>query len=216
MSDTLAQALLVVLIAVFVIAAAMLWNTAFRSRGKVRIPSIDEARADLQRSVAKARQNIPAPGQVTPHAKSPVKWDHPANQGVLAVLGGSAVVQGLYDSPPGDSGDVPGNHPDIVQHVFETLAAKLPADCRWIVYSRPVLVHPQTGVIFAFGIGSMCVGVRVPESARTSGRWLTRWAFSSGGDAIEQANIGPDWAFEGGGTEYAASGLAAYEYAGKS
>jgi hypothetical protein len=52
-------------------------------------------------------------------------------------------------------------HPEVLQRLWDVLNAALPEDCRGIVYERPVLRHPRTGNIFAFGAGTIYV-LRVP------------------------------------------------------
>ena len=45
-------------------------------------------------------------------------------------------------------------HPDIIQRLWFELPRALPENCRDIVYGHPVLRHPRTGLILAFGLGT--------------------------------------------------------------
>jgi hypothetical protein len=60
-----------------------------------------------------------------------------------------------------------GTHPDLVEQLWDRLTTGLPVDCRWVVYRRPVLVHPSTGVLFAFASGTHLYALRLPEPERT-------------------------------------------------
>ena len=58
-----------------------------------------------------------------------------------------------------------GTHPDLVERLWR-LNAALPADCRWVVYRCPALVHPQSGIVFGFGFGTIGYALDVPEDCR--------------------------------------------------
>jgi len=88
-----------------------------------------------------------------------------------------------------------GCHPDIVEHLWDRIGSKLPADCRGLVYGTPALVHPQ-GVIFAIGMGTTC-GLRLPgmlgaEALKDGAKTVEKF-----GDHIVdiQSKLGPDWYF---------------------
>ena len=144
-----------------------------------------------------------------PHALSLVRWDHPANQGVLSALRQRRPNDHRIDQQAEDGTFVPGAHPDITAYVFETLKAELPDTCRWIVYSRPALVHPTSGVIFAFGIGDDCVALRLPLDERGPS-WTDECVLAD--DCISVDEIGADWSFMQGFAD-ASEPVAAYEYA---
>lgn len=57
-----------------------------------------------------------------------------------------------------------GTHPDLVERLWDQLGGALPADCRRVVYGRPMLVHPETGVAFAFAVGTSAHGLRLPPA----------------------------------------------------
>ena len=48
-----------------------------------------------------------------------------------------------------------GTHPDCVERLWNKLGDRLEEDSRWVVWGRPVLVHPQSGTIFGCGIGTV-------------------------------------------------------------
>lgn len=144
-----------------------------------------------------------------PHALSLVRWDHPANQGVLAALRQRRPNDHHIDQQAEDGTVVPGASAEIAAYVFETLKAALPDTCRWIVYSRPALVHPKSGVIFAFGIGDDCVALRLPLDERGPS-WTDECVLAD--DCISVDEIGADWSFMQGFAS-ASEPVAAYEYA---
>ncbi len=75
-------------------------------------------------------------------------------------------------------------HPDLVVALRDAGKA-LPQDCLCLLWGRPALVHPQTGVIFAVAVGSIGIGARLP--ADYPGDKLTRR-----GD-FDFAAAGPEW-----------------------
>ena len=193
MNGNLTSFLFIGLSSVFALATALLvfhW------------PKYAANEAASQRSVLKI-----APDD--PHALSLVRWDHPANQGVLAALRQRRPNDHHIDQQAEDGTHVPGAHADITAYVFETLKAELPDTCRWIVYSRPALVHPTSGVIFAFGIGDDCVALRLPLDERGPS-WTDECVLSD--DCISVDEIGADWSFMQGFAS-ASEPVAAYEYA---
>jgi hypothetical protein len=200
MNDSLYQILIIGLSVVVVISLAML----FLSRPKTAAAGMASPAAAAPRPAPVIKVEA-----TDPHALSLVKWDHPANKGVLAALRQRRPDDRLVDQQAEDGTDVPGAHPDITAYVFETLKAELPDTCRWIVYSRPALVHPKSGVIFAFGIGSDCVALRLPLDERGPS-WTDECLMED--DCISIDEVGADWSFM---QDVADSNepLAAYEYA---
>jgi hypothetical protein len=55
-----------------------------------------------------------------------------------------------------------GTHPDLVMYFWEMMTSKLPFQCKCIVYRRPALVHPETGVIFGMAGGTDTIALRLP------------------------------------------------------
>jgi len=88
-----------------------------------------------------------------------------------------------------------GAHPEVVQRIWDELGKPLPKDCRRVVYSTPVLLHPDTGTIFALALGTG-YGLRLPppliEVAISRGaRTCVRYTY--GGDMNTRRDLGPDW-----------------------
>jgi hypothetical protein len=57
--------------------------------------------------------------------------------------------------------DFPGIHPDVSLCLLQILAKRLPEDTRWLVDGQPMLIHPQTGIIFGF-CGGTLIWFRLP------------------------------------------------------
>ena len=163
----------------------------------------------------------------------PVRFDHPANAGILSYLGDPGrleeSVSVAKDRPSCAPHEVEeptlrlGAHPDLLEQLWDRLGKALPRDCRRIVHGTPVLVHPKSGVLFAFCGGSMTYALRLPEPARSE-------AARAGAETIRNypaypelgvrssrldlATIGPEWVFGKFLREEAAWCRAAFEYAG--
>lgn len=58
-----------------------------------------------------------------------------------------------------------GTHPDLVSRLWDQITTALPVRCNWVVYGAPVLVRPDTGVIFAFAGGTI-YALRLPLKQR--------------------------------------------------
>ena len=61
-----------------------------------------------------------------------------------------------------------GTHPDLVMYLWDVLSAKLPEKCDWVVYGRPVLIRPSSGIIFAWAIGTHTYSLRLPPDVRAA------------------------------------------------
>src|SRR5262245_37456819 len=93
----------------------------------------------------------------------------PRNAGILAYLGRSQHGVPEEARLPGEVKDpyyTLGTHPDLVAHLWDVLGKPLPEDCRRVVFRAPVLLHPRTGVIFAFAGGTHTYGFRLPDRER--------------------------------------------------
>ena len=145
--------------------------------------------------------------------------DNPANAGVLDYLGPG---RGNADQPilraPGDVSDpyfALGTHPDVVERLWGQLNARLPEDCRWVVYLTPVLMQPRSGAILAFGAGTDyalwlpddCLRAALNAGARQVHSYMD-------GTVLDLRALGTGWVFGGwypGEGEWC---LAAYRAAG--
>jgi hypothetical protein len=92
-----------------------------------------------------------------------------------------------------------GTHPDIVEHLWN-IGRKLPTDCAWVAFRRPVLAHSVTGIIFGLGIGTLGYALRLPPEfmpeARAFGAQQTRSGLGAKKDeTYSLGDYGPDWWF---------------------
>jgi len=91
-----------------------------------------------------------------------------------------------------------GCHPEVVSRIWTDIGRKLPRDCRGLIYSNPSLVHAETGIIFALGMGTW-YGLRLPRkliSVAIAAGAKTRMEFSTGNMDIRQS-ISDEWVFGG-------------------
>jgi hypothetical protein len=82
-------------------------------------------------------------------------------------------------------------HPDIVERLWEMDRA-LPHSCRWAVWGYPALVHPQTGVIFAIGFGTIGIVARLPPDLRASRPTIRP---TNPGQQYDISPAGAEWRF---------------------
>ncbi len=107
----------------------------------------------------------------------------------------SAIFAPWNSVPDADSSC--GCHPDIVGYLWDVIGAVLPVDCRGLVYGIPALVHHNSGIIFAIGIGTICC-IRPPGSLGTeaiNAGAKTYIKLNSGGSIDVQSELGEDWVF---------------------
>ncbi|HYU31800.1 MAG TPA: hypothetical protein VEW48_06530 [Thermoanaerobaculia bacterium] len=127
-----------------------------------------------------------------------VEFLSPLNRGVLGYLRKRSRKAGLVSASPTSVEDPltkTSTHPEIGERLWGTLAASLPVDCRWIVCGTPVLMHPQTGVLFGVGIG-MAYCLRLTDAdmeiaLKTGASTEIRWSSGSPLDLARQ--FGPGW-----------------------
>lgn len=134
-----------------------------------------------------------------------VNLEHPANRGVLECLRStwsrreSKEVSTLAASPASvrQPYERLGVHPDLVRRLWNELTRDLPESCQWIVYHRPALVSPKSGVIFGFALGTMCYGLRLDafthDAALETGA-TDSYVFGSG-RTIWSHELGTGWVF---------------------
>lgn len=156
------------------------------------------------------------PNLISYHIGMNVNFSHAANRGILAYLGDArrlqrsvSVAKEKASCAPGEVADPYmslGTHPELVGRLWDELGSKLPRDCRWVVYGTPALVHPDSGVIFAFGGGTQTYAFRLPERERDA-------ALAAGATSVHEypaypelnierssldlAVIGKEWVFGG-------------------
>jgi len=163
-----------------------------------------------------------------------VNFSHPANRAILAYLGDAvrlqrsvSVMKDRASCPPGKVKDpylTLGADPELLERLWDDLGSILPIDCRWVVFGTPVLVHPASGVIFAFGGGTHTYAFRLPQRERAS-------ALAAGAVTVHQypaypelnieasvldlSAIGEEWVFGGWHTGEEEWCYAAFSHAGE-
>jgi hypothetical protein len=165
-----------------------------------------------------------------------VNLSSPANGGIVRYLEAKArspravsVVARARASAPPESIANPyydlGTHPDLVERLWDELTVKLPARCRWIVYGTPVLVHPSSGIVFAFAGGTHTYALRLPtkereEALRAGAKRLYEYPaypeLDIQASRLDLDDIGEEWVFGGwfkGEEDWC---LAAYRFAQES
>ena len=150
----------------------------------------------------------------------PSPLDHPANAGLrrrrepwqprphLPALAHPDQLARPYESL--------GTHPDLVARLWDELQAALPVDCRMVFYGMPALMHPSTGVVFAFAGGTHTYALRLagPEHAEALCAGATRVKhYPAGQPSFNLDELGPEWVFCGWFPDEPARCLAAFEYA---
>lgn len=154
------------------------------------------------------------------------------NRGILQYLGSPerldrsvSVAKHRRECAPEDVRDAYltlGGHPELVERLWDELPRDLPQDCRWVVYGTPALVHPNSGIVFAFGGGTHTYAFRLPperhREARAAGATTVHDypAYPKLGipsSRLDLADIGPEWCFGGWHDGEHNWCLAAYAYA---
>jgi hypothetical protein len=150
-----------------------------------------------------------------------VSWDHPDNAGVLRHLvrgwNGERIGPSVSPADVADPDMTLGTHPDLVQRLWDELGARLPAPCRWVVYGRPALVHPRTGLVFGFAGGTHTYGLRLPpaEHAEAVRAGARREHTYSDGSRLDAAALGAEWVLGGWLRQEPDWCLAAYAHAAR-
>ncbi len=152
-----------------------------------------------------------------------VAFDHQANAGVLRYLRSGCEPDEVeeYASRSPRSVRSPymrlGTHPELVEHLWDKCGAVLPEQCEWVVYRQPALVHPKTGIVFAFATGVFEFAFRLPEDERKEALKVITRAFFTYGDGSKRyaAEIGPEWVFGDFAAPEERWCLAAYRFAGE-
>src|SRR5262245_13242152 len=135
-----------------------------------------------------------------------VDIDHPANKLAMQWLKRHWRDQRQVTSE--DEADDPyynaGTHPDVVEFMWLQLHPGLPKEARCLVYGLPCLVHPNSGVIIAIGVGTEYV-LRIPieslpEAATSGCTPLHHWG-GAAKDTNLEIELGPGWVFGSYGKE---------------
>lgn len=108
-----------------------------------------------------------------------------------------------------------GTHPDIIERLW-TLDAALRRSCRWVFWGKPALVHPETGVVFAVGFGTLGYVMRLPPAILEVAPADQAKVVITGnpGQTFDIGPCGPEWRFIRPWAPEAEWCHAAYEFAG--
>jgi hypothetical protein len=108
-----------------------------------------------------------------------------------------------------------GTHPDIIERMWK-LDDALPQRCRWVVWGKPGLVHPRTGVIFGMGFGTIGFVLRLPRGLLATADPGLAYAVQHGnpGQSFDIGPAGPEWRFISARAPQADWCRQAYDFAG--
>jgi hypothetical protein len=108
-----------------------------------------------------------------------------------------------------------GTHPDIIEQMWK-LDEALPRSCRWVFWGGPALVHPESGVVFAVGFGTIGFVMRLPAEvlARAGPGEAAVVVKGNPGQSFDIAGAGPEWRFIRPAAPAAQWARAAYDFAG--
>jgi hypothetical protein len=128
--------------------------------------------ADVEAAVDRALEKI---------ARGPIRANPPVSQSL------SEVADPRYGL---------STHPDIVEIMWK-LDNELPQRCRWVLWGRPALVHPETGVVFSVGFGTIGYVMRLPPQVLESAAPQRARTVVSGnpGQTFDISPAGPEWRF---------------------
>jgi hypothetical protein len=109
-----------------------------------------------------------------------------------------------------------GTHPDIIEALWK-LDDSLPQRCRWVLWGRPALVHPETGIVFAVGFGTIGFVLRLPADILRCADPQLAFVIKRGnpGQTYDIALAGPEWRFIAPATSAIEWCRAAYDFAGE-
>ena len=111
-----------------------------------------------------------------------------------------------------------GNHPEIVERIWDYFGSSFPGDCKVLVYGAPALVHPDCGVVFALAIGTS-YALRIPENSMAAAvvaGCQTENQWSDGNTTNLEKEFGRGWVFGGWRDEEKQWLLSTYEALSKS
>lgn len=159
-----------------------------------------------------------------------VDFEHPENAAVLSYLSSlSPEIPRLDADRNPDSFSVSygelGTQPDVISRLWDHVASELPVDCRWVVYLRPILVHPKSGIVFGFASGTPTYAIKLPqqecekslaEGYKTTWTYNDAWIRGEGPEyntVLDLALWGKGWVFGKWQQNESSLGVAAYQFA---
>ena len=155
-----------------------------------------------------------------------MNFAHTANRKLIAYLLARSPDDRAAERDPEATRD-PYNaleaQPAAVARLWDDFSARLPGDCRWILYDHPVLVHPDTGVVFGWAVAS-AYALRLPvhehaaairAGATTVHHHPAQPVQRLGPRIHDLADVGAEWVFGGWFEGEELWCMAAYNEAGK-
>jgi hypothetical protein len=90
-----------------------------------------------------------------------------------------------------------GAHPDLVSRLWDELGKVLPEDCRGIFFGTPALIHPASGIVFAFAGGTHTYAFRLPAAERETAleAGASRVMHYPAGATLDLRSVGDEWVF---------------------
>lgn len=89
-----------------------------------------------------------------------------------------------------------GSHPDVVEHLWKTLASRLPEETHCVALGVPALADPETGLVLAVALGtSYALRCHPVSRAQASEAGLPSVQEYTGTSLDAAAIFGNDWLF---------------------
>jgi hypothetical protein len=149
-----------------------------------------------------------------------VAFEHPENAALLAYLERSWDGRAMNRSASPEVYDLYSNslgtHPDLAQRLWSGITTELPEPAGWVVFGRPVLVHPRSGILFGFAEGTHAYALRLPapERAEALAAGASRVFSYPRGASLSLEALGPEWVFGRWFDKEPAWCLAGFRFAG--
>jgi hypothetical protein len=140
----------------------------------------------------------------------PPNFEIPENRTVLKIGFGS--TRYLPTHHYSGRGDPLGVHWDFIRDFYDKVGAKVPRECKWVIWGRMCFVHPMTGIIFGFGGGTHFYALRLRVE-------LAAEACNAGALPLDTLPdefpiYGPEWIRPHFAPQHSEWAVVAYEYAG--
>ena len=99
-----------------------------------------------------------------------------------------------------------GTHPDLLMRLWDELGGLLPVDCHAVVHGSPVLLRPDSAVIFAFAGGTHTYAFRLPPDIRAAAikagatrvyHYRAYAELNLEASTFDLADVGDEWVFAG-------------------
>ena len=124
-----------------------------------------------------------------------IDFEQPANRAILAYLGVTGATDVL--SPNEANWYHLATHPDLVEHLWMMTVPPMRGACSIDGHARPLLVHPESGIVYALAGGTGTLAMRLPEPALGEAMAIPGYGATLRypKETLEAAKLGADWAF---------------------